>query len=57
MKKKDLINEYIGVIALIVIVVLAFIAIYFYIKQQPNDEIKDKSNATISSISSKQFNS
>lgn len=49
MKKKDLINEYIGIAAFIVIVILAIIAIYFYVARQPGDEIKDLSNTTISS--------
>ncbi|RUR09868.1 hypothetical protein [Legionella sp. km772] len=52
MNKKDLINEYIGIIAIIVIVALAVLAIYFYIKHQPDNEIKDMSNTTISFNSS-----
>ncbi len=48
MSKKDLINEYIGIIAFIVIVVVASVGIYFYIKHQPTNELKDMSNTTIS---------
>jgi len=50
--KKDLINECIGIVALIIIVMLAVVAIYFYITRQPADEIKDRSNTIISFISS-----
>lgn len=50
MKKNDLINEYIGVITLIVIIVLAVVAIYFYNSRQPASVKKDISNTTISSI-------
>lgn len=52
MNKKDLINESIGIIAIIVIVALAIIGIYFYIKHQPVTERKDMKNTTISFISS-----
>ncbi len=48
MKKKDLINEYIGIIAIIVIITLAIVSIYFYIKHQPSNTIKDVMNTTIS---------
>lgn len=52
MDKKDLINEYIGIISIIVIVALAIVAIYFYVKNQPENEIKDMRNTTISYLSS-----
>jgi flagellar basal body-associated protein FliL len=52
MDKKDLINEYIGIVAIIVIVALAVIAIYFYVKHQPADAVKEMDNATITFISS-----
>lgn len=52
MDKKDLINEYIGIISIIVIVALAVVAIYFYVKNQPDNEIKDMRNTTISYLSS-----
>lgn len=48
MKKKDLVNEYIGIISIIVIVVLAIVGIYFYLEQQPPHERKDMNNTTIS---------
>ena len=49
MNKKDSTNEYIGIIAIVVIVALAIISIYFYVQHQPDHEIKDLSNTTISS--------
>lgn len=52
MDKKDLVNEYIGIISIIVIVALAVVAIYFYVKNQPDNEKKDMRNTTISYLSS-----
>lgn len=48
MNKKDLINEYIGIVAIIVIIILAVVAIYLYIHRQPADSINDMNNVTIS---------
>lgn len=50
MSKKDLINEYIGIIAALVIIILAIVGIYYYIKNHPTPVRKDMNNTTISLI-------
>lgn len=50
MSKKDLINEYIGIIAIIIIVIVAIIAIYVYVTHHPQDNNDEIGNATISSL-------
>ena len=55
MNKKDLINEYIGIIAMIVIICLAVVGIYFYLKDHPNEGPKEIGNAAISSLINPEF--
>lgn len=52
MSKKDLLNEYIGIIAFVVIVFLAAGAVYLYVSHQPKNSTNDLSNTTISSLES-----
>lgn len=48
MTKKDLINEYIGIIAIIVIIILSVVGLYFYFKHQPVNDQNDMNNTIIS---------
>jgi hypothetical protein len=48
MLKKDLINEYIGIIAVIVIILAGVFGVYYYMNHQPQSTIKDITNAIIS---------
>jgi amino acid transporter len=48
MSKKDLINEYIGILALIVIIILSVVGLYLYLNHQPINEQNDMKNTTIS---------
>lgn len=52
MRKKDLVNEYIGIIAIVVVIILATIGVYLYIHHQHQNGPQEISNTTISSLES-----